>query len=215
MMSLLTFFVTRITVFFTRVMTAVQVNWNGCDPEPVQRIYYANHASHGDFLLIWTVLPPVLQKNTRPIAGADYWMGGRLRKFLALKVFDAVLVNRRLTQGADNPIAVMSEAIDKGASLILFPEGTRNTTDTDLLPFKSGIYHLVQQNPEVELVPVWLANLKRVLPKGEFVPVPLQCSVTFGAPLKLQAEETKTQFLARTRDAMLNLAPKELVAGEL
>ena len=194
------------TILLTRVTTGVQAHWIGCGPEPVPRIYYANHTSHGDFVLIWTVLPPVLRKTTRPVAGADYWQTGPMRRFVAVNVFRSVLIDRQQPQCGYDPVTLMSNAVDAGASLILFPEGTRNTTDARLLPFKGGIYHLARKRPEVELVPVWLANLNRVLPKGEIIPVPLLCTVTFGAPLKLRADEARADFLARTRSALLGLA---------
>ena len=102
----------------------------------------------------------------------------------------------------------MAGSLDAGTSLILFPEGTRNTTDERLLPFKSGLFHLAGARPQVELVPVWIENLNRVMPKGEFVPIPLLCTVTFGAPLRLQAGEDKAAFLERARAALLAAAPE-------
>jgi 1-acyl-sn-glycerol-3-phosphate acyltransferase len=91
----------------------------------------------------------------------------------------------------------------RGDSLILFPEGTRNTTDEQLLPIKSGIYHLAQKCPQIDLVPVWMENLGRLLPKGEIVPVPLLCSISFGTPLRLQPGEDKETFLGRVRESLL------------
>ncbi len=114
-------------------------------------------------------------------------------------MFRAVLIDRNPTTRQDDPIALMAGALDAGTSLILFPEGTRNTTDERLLPFKSGLYHLAGARPQVELVPVWIENLNRVMPKGEFVPIPLLCTVTFGAPLRLQAGEDKAAFLERAQ----------------
>lgn len=209
MLRLLVALVTNSIILFTRLVTAVQARWIGCEPTQTQRIYFANHASHGDFVLIWTVLPPPLRRRTRPVAGSDYWLIGAVRKFIATAVFRSVLINRQPGRGQDDPIGQMSAVLEEGHSLILFPEGTRNATDAPLLPFKSGIFRLASARPDIELVPVWLANLNRVLPKGQFVPVPLLCTVTFGAPMKLGADEPREAFLARARAALLALAPDD------
>jgi 1-acyl-sn-glycerol-3-phosphate acyltransferase len=190
-----------------RLITGVRGNWLGCLPEAKPRIYFANHRSHGDFVLIWTVLPPSLRRHTRPVAAADYWGRGGLRRFIGEEVFHAVLVEREAATRDTDPVAPLAAAIDAGASLILFPEGTRNTGEAPLLPFKSGLYRLARARPEVELVPVWIDNLTRVLPKGEFVPVPLLCTVTFGAPLRLVPGEGSMPFRERSRGALLALAP--------
>jgi len=195
-------------ILFARFITAVRGLWQGVEPVPRQRVYFANHASHGDFILIWTVLPPRLRRNTRPVAGADYWLKTPVRRFIGCEVFDAVLIDRNRESRTRDPIEVMCEALDGGASLIVFPEGTRNETDAPLLPFKSGLFHLAKARPKVELVPVWIDNLNRVMPKGEFVPVPLICTVTFGPPIEVAYGESKDDFLARARNALLALSPK-------
>ncbi|MDF3832559.1 lysophospholipid acyltransferase family protein [Cupriavidus basilensis] len=200
--------VARAIILFARLLTGMQARWNGCLPAAVQRIYFANHSSHGDFVLIWGCLPPDLRPLTRPVAGADYWNKSSLRRFIGRDVFNALLIDRSRSEPGSDPVALMEHAVRQGDSLILFPEGTRNTTDERLLPFKSGIYHLARTCAEVEFVPVWIDNLNRVMPKGEFVPVPLLCTVTFGKPLKLGAEEAKDDFLARCRAGLLSLAPK-------
>ncbi len=190
---------------FARLMTGVRPDWRGVTPEPRQRIYFANHASHGDFVLIWSVLPKELRDRTRPVAGADYWREGRIKLFLGAKVFKAVLIERVAENRTHDPIAVMTAALDAGDSLIVFPEGTRNMTDAPLLPFKSGIYNLAKARPDVELIPTWIDNLSRVLPKGEFLPLPILCSVTFGAPLRVGEGEDRLVFLERARNALLAL----------
>jgi len=196
-----------VITLFARFVTAVRGIWVGNEPSRKRRIYFANHASHGDFILIWIVLPPRLRRRTRPVAGADYWLKSRLRRFIGRDVFNAVLIDRDREGRTRDPIEVMEEAIAGGASLILFPEGTRNMTDEPLLPFRAGLYRLALARPDVELVPVWIENLNRVMPKGEFIPVPLMCSVSFGPSLKVTEGEAAEPFLARAREALLALRP--------
>ena len=204
--------VASLIIGFVRLLTGAQAFWRGGRPNAAQRIFFANHASHGDFVLLWASLPPWLRRRTRPVAGADYWNKSALRHFIGGRVFRAVLIDReRKTSpngaGSPDPIEQMVAALAGGDSLILFPEGTRNTTDAVLLPFKSGLFHLANQYPDAELVPVWINNLARVMPKGQFIPIPLLCTVTFGAALPRIDGEDKAAFLERARAAMLELRP--------
>lgn len=191
---------------FAKLLTGVRAVWRGSMPDTRQRVYFANHRSHGDFVLIWASLPVHLRRLTRPVAGADYWQAGALRRYIANRVFRGVLIERKVSAHHANPVELMGKALAAGDSLIIFPEGTRNLGDA-LLPFKSGIYHLAKAHPEAELVPVWIENLGRVMPKGTLVPVPLLCSLTFGQALSLAPEETRDDFLKRSREALLALAP--------
>lgn len=206
------FFVAQITgqaiVLFARFLTAPRAIWQGIAPELRQRVYFANHSSNGDFVLLWAVLPPSLRRLTRPVAALDYWLKSPLRAFIGRDVFNAVLIDRRPEARVDDPVSQMVAALDQGASLILFPEGQRNSSDTPLLPFKSGLFHLARARPEVDLVPVWIDNLNRVMPKGEVIPVPLICTVTLGSPLHLADGEDKDAFLARAASALMRLQPK-------
>ena len=192
---------------FARALTGARALWKGCAPAAETRVYYGNHTSHGDFVLIWAALPASLRVRTRPVAGADYWETTRVRRWLMHEVFRAVLIDRTAGRNGADPVALMAEALAQEDSLIVFPEGTRNTTDEILLPFKSGIYHLARASPAVEFVPVWIENLNRVMPKGEVVPIPLLCTITFGAPLRLRDAESKDDFLGRAREALLALCP--------
>ena len=205
--------VARAFIGFIRVLTGAQAYWRDVRPTAALRIYYANHSSHGDFVLLWASLPPWLRRRTRPVAGADYWNKSALRRFIGGNVFRAVLIDRERKAAPDSngpdPIEQMVAALANGDSLILFPEGTRNTTDAVLLPFKSGLFHLAAQYPRAELVPVWINNLARVMPKGQMLPIPLLCKVTFGASLPRVEGEDKAAFLARARGAMLALRPDQ------
>jgi len=191
-----------------RLLTGARALWLGCTAQPVQRLYYANHSSHGDFVLLWAALPDELRRSTRPVAGADYWQRDKLRRYLINQVFNAVLIERERSSPHSNPLQPMLDALDNGDSLILFPEGTRNLED-GLLPFKTGLYHLAKARPQVELIPVWIANLNRVMPKGRALPLPLLCTLSFGAALERLESESKEAFLERARDALLALAPEE------
>ena len=192
---------------FAKLVTGVRALWMGCAPAETRRVYFANHRSHGDFVLIWASLPDSLRARTRPVAGSDYWLTGGLRRYIINRVFRGVLIDRNAGRDAD-PIGVMAKVLEGGESLILFPEGTRNLGD-DLLPFKSGLYHLACAQPQVELVPVWIENLGRAMPKGSLIPVPLLCTLSIGAPLLLSPGEDKTAFLERARAALLAMAPEQ------
>ena len=190
---------------FAKLLTGVRARWLGSLPDEKTRIYFGNHRSHGDFVLIWASLPNRIRAMTRPVAGADYWLKGGLRSYIINRVFRGVLVDRKASRSS-NPVGQMSEALAAGDSLIIFPEGTRNLGD-GLLPFKSGLFHLAQANPGIELIPVWIENLGRAMPKGAVIPLPLLCTLTFGPPLYQNPDETRDAFLERVRQALLDLAP--------
>lgn len=186
-----------------RALTGAQARWQGCPPKAEQRIYFANHQSHADLVLIWAALPSELRSITRPIAAKDYWTKTPFKLWLTTAVFNAIYVDRAKT-GNQDPLEPLIDALESGDSIILFPEGTRGNQE-EPQAFKSGLYNLAQKFPQVVLVPAWINNVQRVMPKGEVVPVPILCSVTFGAPMALQEGEDRAAFLARARDAVLAL----------
>ena len=193
---------------FTRMITGARALWLGCAPDSTQRIYFANHASHGDLLLIWAALPKALRSMTRPVAGADYWLRSPVRRFVAERVFKAILNEREGANRSYDPVKELTAALDAGQSIVVFPEGTRNMTDKLLLPFKSGLFRLARARPGIDLVPVWLDNPHRVMPKGEWLPVPLLCSAKFGTPIGFVEGEERRVFVERARNALLALAPE-------
>lgn len=189
-----------------RAITGAQARWQSGLPEGRQRIYFANHTSNLDFLILWSLLPMQHRATTRPVAAQDYWTGGPVRRFLANKIFNAVLIERKNVTRANNPLDAMGRALEEGSSLILFPEGGRKRGDNPgVLPFKSGLYHLASKHPEVELIPVFIRNMNRILPAGEFLFVPLLCSVTFGTPFPRVEGEAKQDFLRRAEVAVMEM----------
>lgn len=266
-----------------RLLTGAQARWYGCPPKAEQRIYFANHQSHADLVMIWAALPEELRSITRPIAARDYWANTPVKRWITTEVFNAVYVERAATAPAAaaavapepapesavvaapaeriepsmepllpvappvaeavnelqgeldlpappppppsvapppfiaeptpptepapppaDPLAPLVEALRSGDSIIIFPEGTRGHTG-EPQKFKSGLYTLATMFPDVVLVPAWIDNVQRVMPKGEIVPVPILCSVTFGAPLRVEEGEERRPFLDRARAAVIAL----------
>jgi 1-acyl-sn-glycerol-3-phosphate acyltransferase len=218
-----------------RVLTGAQARWYGCPPKAEQRIYFANHQSHADLVMIWAALPEELRSITRPIAAKDYWTKTPFRQWITTAVFNAIYVDRGKSRTPNNwgqipisagagmtgaklesdphssdasdaadPLEPLVEALEHGDSIILFPEGTRGNAE-EPQPFKAGLFNLAQKFPQVVLVPAWIDNIQRVMPKGEVVPVPILCSVTFGAPIRLEPQEERREFLDRARRAVIAL----------
>ena len=193
-------------VWLTRLLVGAYPQWDGCTPSKKQRIYFANHTSrHLDTIVIWTSLPSVLRGITRPVAAKDYWDHGLFRKRIAMKELNVVLIDRHRKEHAD-PLGPLKQALRDGDSLIIFPEGTP-PSPAAAKRFKSGLASDAQV-PDVELIPVYIENLHRAMPKGVIIPVPTICSVRFGAPLEHDVTDTKEDFLTRARQAVIDLGNK-------
>ncbi|WP_158880026.1 lysophospholipid acyltransferase family protein [Rhodanobacter sp. L36] len=192
-------------VGLVRALVGAHGRWIGCAPSSAQRIYFANHSSHLDTLALWAALPAKLRTGTRPVAARDYWGHGGIRGFVADHGFRAVYLDRDASTRDGDPLQPLMDALDAGDSLIIFPEGTRSQ---EALPqaFRSGLFHLAQRYPKVELVAVYLDTLHRSMPKGSLLPVPLTCTVRFGRCLQWRAGEDKAIFLDRARSAVVELA---------
>lgn len=186
-----------------KLLSGASVRWVNCHPDTCQRVYFANHTSHLDAIVIWSSLPAAVRRLTRPVAAKDYWEKGALRRYLA-KSFNALLIDRKEIKVHRSPVDYMIREAGDRHSLIVFPEGGRNTTG-ELGEFKSGLYYLSKKRPDWEMVPVHIDNLNRVLPRGEFLPVPLLSCITFGPPMWLEDGESKVEFLQRARQAVLRL----------
>ena len=186
-----------------RFISGASVRWVESHPDTCQRVYFANHTSHLDVIIVWSSLPTHLRRLTRPVAARDYWEQGFFRPRLA-KTFNAMLIDRKEIKVHQSPVDKMLEEIGDTQSVIIFPEGGRSL-GREVGEFKSGLYYLSKKRPELELIPVYINNMNRILPRGEVLPVPLLSSVTFGPPIWLESGEAKSDFLNRARQAVLNL----------
>jgi len=199
-------------VKLAKVISGARAVWTTPIDGDAQRIFFANHTSHLDFIVVWSALPMAMRARTRPVAGQDYWMKGRVRRYLSAKVFNAILIERTPSSAsAEEKRIAARAAIERMAaemgtdySIIVFPEGTRGSGD-EIAPFKSGLYHMCMIKPDVQLVPVYLDNMNRILPKGEALPVPMLSRVVFGEPMAMRRDERKEAFLERARSAVERL----------
>jgi 1-acyl-sn-glycerol-3-phosphate acyltransferase len=195
---------TSLVAFLVRLLSGLQTRWLGTEPRDCQRVYFSNHTSTLDAAALWAALPASIREKTRPVAAKDYWNVSALRRWLANEIFRALLIERHKVTSENNPLREMLAVLDAGESLIIFPEGGR-FPGPEPQKFKGGLFHLAKDRPQVELVPVYLENLNRILPKGEVLPVPLLGSITIGSPIRLESGETKVHFLDRSRDAVWSL----------
>lgn len=201
----MTGFARHLLVLLARLLVGARGEWLGCAPQPGRRIYFANHSSHFDTLAVIAAMPLPLRRTLRPVAARDYWGRTRLGRFFAEGCLRAVLLDRT-PRFHEDPLAPVAAVLERGESILIFPEGTRGDGEA-VAGFKPGLFHIARRFPEVDLVPVHLDNLARVMPKGSPLVVPLTCTARFGAPFRLDPGEPKQTFLARARGALLALAP--------
>jgi len=192
-----------VLVGVAKLFSGATLRWVGCQPDTCQRVYFANHTSHLDALILWASLPRQIRSVTRPVAAKDYWVRGPIRRYIS-DVFNALLIDREKIKVHNSPIDMMIREIGDQYSLIVFPEGSRYT-ESEMRDFKSGIYYLSKKRPDLELVPVYLNNMNRIMPKGEFLPVPLMSCITIGPPMWLESGESKNDFLKRARNEIVKL----------
>ena len=187
-----------------RFLSGASVRWIDSQPDTCQRVYFANHTSHLDAIVIWSALPQRVRSVTRPVAAKDYWCAGGIRSYMANRVFNALLIDRTEIKVHQSPVDLLIREIGHRHSLIVFPEGGRNSGG-EIGEFKSGLYYLCKKRPDLELIPVHIDNMNRILPRGEVLPVPLLTCISFGPPIWLEAGEPKVDFLERARAAVRRL----------
>lgn len=166
----------------------------------------ANHDSHLDTLVLLSLFPLRRLARIRPVAAADYWLSSPLRRFVARTGLNVLPVVRGGGAAGEDPLAPLSEALGRGESLLLFPEGTRGEPEV-LERFRTGAARLALAHPSVPVVPVFLGNTGRSLPRGTALLVPFVVKVRIGRALELPAG-------VREATARLEEAVGALAAGE-
>ncbi len=194
----------NVLAVLAKFLSGFTVRWIDSQPDTCQRVYFANHTSHFDAIVLWAALPADVRALTRPVGAKDYWTRGRVRRYMANRLFNAILIDRTEIKVHRSPVDLMIREIGHTNSLIVFPEGSRNS-GSEMRDFKSGLYYLCKKRPDLELIPVHIDNMNRILPRGEILPVPLLTCISFGPPMWLEAGEPKVDFLRRAQEAVRRL----------
>lgn len=168
-------------------------------------ILVANHASHVDTILMLTLYPSRGLDRVRPAAAADYFLRGGLISWFSNKIIGIVPVARDKAGTGVDVLAPVREALKAGDIVLIFPEGTRGDGEA-MSDLKSGVARLAADVPEAPVIPIWLQGAGRVLPKGGFVPVPMNCTVLVGEPLRWQGD--RAAFMAELRERLEDLQAK-------
>lgn len=168
-------------------------------------ILIANHSSHLDTISLLSLFPLKRLRRIRPVAAADYFERNALVSLLTKTLFNILPIARKNITPESNPLRRMREAIEAGESIIIFPEGTRGS-GPEMGAFRSGVAHLIEKIPGVPVVPAYLVNMGRSLPKGEFIPVPFFCEIRIGAPRVLQGNR---QEITRALEAAVRELAEE------
>ncbi|EKD28883.1 MAG: hypothetical protein ACD_79C00174G0002 [uncultured bacterium] len=181
------FFLFIIKPFLT-FFTGIRIFGRENLPKKIPFIMVANHSSHLDAATILSLFPLKELINIRPAAAADYFSSNAFRAFFSKNFFNILPIPRKGINKENNPLTIMKKAIKENQAIIIFPEGTRST-DGEMSNFKSGVAHLIQEHSEIPVIPIYLSNLYRSLPKGEFIPLPLFLEVNIGVPIFLSGDK--------------------------
>jgi 1-acyl-sn-glycerol-3-phosphate acyltransferase len=162
-------------------------------------IIAANHASHVDTLLLLTMYPSRALDRVRPAAAADYFLRDPLMAWFSKSIIGIVPVARDKVAAGVDVLAPARAALAAGDIVIIFPEGTRGDGE-QMARLKSGVARLAADFPQAPVTPVWLQGAGRVLPKGQALPVPMNCTMLVGEPLHWQGDRAK--FMDELRDRL-------------
>jgi 1-acyl-sn-glycerol-3-phosphate acyltransferase len=179
------------TVFwrnFLRIFIGLQYFNNKSLRNIKQFILIANHNSHMDTMALMSAIPSRFIHRVHPIAARDFFGGSLFSRILMRYLVNATLIRRDREDPKRDPIDDMDKMLKKQRSLILYPEGSRGIPGK-MSNFKRGLGYLVQRNPNINVIPVYLENIYKTLPKGKKLILPYNCSIKFGQPIKFNSLE--------------------------
>jgi len=139
----------------------------------------ANHNSHLDTMVLFSLYPLSRVHKLRPVAAADYFLSNRIFAWFSLNVIGIIPLQRTGTTKKEDLFSECHQALDQQDILILFPEGTRGKPE-QTSKLKKGIYYLIKDRSDVQITPVVTHGLGRALPRGEALFVPFNCDVVIG-----------------------------------
>lgn len=186
---------------FLTLFIGLRVRGLGNLPKDDPFLLVANHSSHLDTISLLGLFPLWRLHRIQPVAAADYFERNKVISLVSRTLFNILPIARRKIGAVNNPLDAMGAALTAGRSLILFPEGTRGSGE--MQSFRPGVAHLIESFPDVPVVPVYLVNMGRSLPKGQFIPVPLFCEVRIGQPQKITG--SRREILAQLEAAVQRL----------
>lgn len=206
---MLTAFFYRLTASFFRVMLKIynRLSVRGLDralsaPFPV--IIAANHCSNLDPIVIGAVFP----KRLRYLAKSELFSFAPFG--FAIRALGAVPAKREDMQGAAGALKFLLERIQKGESVLLFPEGQRST-DGSLKSLEGGV-GLLAAKTGAPIVPAFIHGTFQALPRGSAGYRPVKIDLAFGDPIYIGkiGEELSSKDLRQAVTAKLDAALRKL-----
>lgn len=201
-MKLRTLFFTLIIRPFILIILGLNVRRRENLPESGPAIIIANHNSHLDTLVLMTLFKGKRLHLIRPIAAADYFLKNKFIAWFSLHIMHIIPLERK-PKTKNDIFKGVYDALDQNQIVVLFPEGSRGKPEL-VSRFKSGIYHLLKERPNVPIYTVFMHGLGKSLPKGDPVFVPFFCDVFIGKAFPW--EDDRKVFMQTIESEMKALA---------
>ncbi len=188
-----------ITRWFLKLIVGVKFDTAKFLLKEDQFIILANHNSHLDTMTLLASLPSKIIHKVKPVAAGDHFGKTKLKGKFTEFFVNALLIKRgRDKENPENdPINRMIKELDKGYSLILFPEGTRGEPEIEQ-PLKKGIGIILEQRPEIKFIPAFMKGMGKAMPKDDNLIVPFNSFLKFGVPTKIK-ERNVDEIMAQIK----------------